>query len=248
MNVRFGALSNVYGKPAQRDGYSFMPANVELDGSSFSLDYRLSDQFGDLLPPALRSPISEGIDAAWVRARIPNIFGFTPDPAEIEKSLLYSGFVAVTEDRSVCYPFLCTDHYGRAALMFSNDGPEEAGHCRCILGSLGPGPRRPDGFRGASLPPGCDDVAKLWLPGRSGVLRRVGRIVRRLGLDPAFPCPETLGPDPAYRLQKRWVQTQPTDWSYPISIFGLRSWSNALVEYDQWHPEAVKKSGKLFPT
>jgi hypothetical protein len=126
MDVRYGALSDVYGKPARRDGYTFMPAHVELDGSSFSLEYRLSDQLGDRLPPALRLPVSQGIDAAWVRARIPNVFGFTPEPAEIEKSLLYSGFVAVTEDRSVCYPFLCTDHYGRAALMFSNDGPEEA--------------------------------------------------------------------------------------------------------------------------
>jgi hypothetical protein len=126
MDVRYGALSNVYGKPARYDGYTFMPAHVELDGSSFSLDYPLSDQPGDLLPPALRLPVSQGIDAAWVRARIPNVFGFTPEPAEIEKSLLYSGFVAVTKDQSVCYPFLCTDHYGRAALMFSNDGPEEA--------------------------------------------------------------------------------------------------------------------------
>jgi hypothetical protein len=80
-----------------------MAAVVELDGSSFSLDYGLSDYLADRLPPTLRLPVSQGIDAAWVRARIPNVFSFTPEPAEIEKALLYTGFVAVTEDRSVCY-------------------------------------------------------------------------------------------------------------------------------------------------
>ena len=125
MDVRYGALSNVYGTPARRDGYTFMPAHVELDGSSFSLDYLLSDQLGDLLPPALRLPVSQGIDAAG-SSPYPKCLRLHARPAEVEKSLLYSGFVAVTEDRSVCYPFLCTDHYGRAALMFSNDGPEEA--------------------------------------------------------------------------------------------------------------------------
>jgi hypothetical protein len=34
MDVRYGAFSNVFGKPARRDGYTFMPAHVELDGSS----------------------------------------------------------------------------------------------------------------------------------------------------------------------------------------------------------------------
>jgi hypothetical protein len=124
MEVRYGALLNVYGTPARSGGYTFMAAYVELDGGSGSLDYRLRDQFGDMAPPALRYPIRQGFDAAWVRARIPNIFGFTPGPAEIEKALLDLGFVAVTGDGSVCYPFFCMDHYGETALLFSDLGPE----------------------------------------------------------------------------------------------------------------------------
>jgi hypothetical protein len=126
VEVRHGTLLNVYGTPAQHGGYTFMPAYVELDGHSFSLDYRLCDHFGIQVPPPLLNPIRQGFDAAWVRARIPGLFGFTPEPAEVEKALLYVGFVAVTEGGAVCYPFICTDHYGKSALVFSDDGPEEA--------------------------------------------------------------------------------------------------------------------------
>jgi hypothetical protein len=116
---------NVYGTPTHSGGYTFMPADVELEGSSFNIDYRLCEHFADGVPPVLRHAVNQGIDAAWVRARIPECFGFTPEPAEIEKSLLYIGFAAVGQDRSVCYPFLCTDQYGKSALMFSDKGPEE---------------------------------------------------------------------------------------------------------------------------
>ena len=80
MEVRHGALLNVYGAPARSGAYVIMPAYIELDGGSSSLDYRLCDQLDLLMPPALRYPIDQGFDAAWVRARIPNIFGFTPGP------------------------------------------------------------------------------------------------------------------------------------------------------------------------
>jgi hypothetical protein len=103
-----------------------MPADVELDGQSFRLDYRLLDHVWAQAPPVLREPVEHGFDAAWVRARIPNVFGITPEPARAEKALLEVGFVAVTEGEPVCYPFVCTDHYGRSALMFSREGPKEA--------------------------------------------------------------------------------------------------------------------------
>lgn len=125
MRVRHGTLLNVYGKPARHGGWTFMPAYVELDGSSFTLDYRLRDEIAGHIPPVLRLAIEQGIDAAWVRARLANVFGFTPDPAEVEKALLYAGFVAVPEGEDVCYPFVCTDHYGKSSLMFSDGGPEE---------------------------------------------------------------------------------------------------------------------------
>jgi hypothetical protein len=126
MDVLHGVLLNIYGTPVQGNGFTFMPADVALAGDAFSLEFRLCDHLEGRLPPALGIPVKEGIDAAWVRARIPGTFGFTPEPAETEKALLYAGFVAVTEDRSVSYPFVCTDHYGRSALMFSEQGPEEA--------------------------------------------------------------------------------------------------------------------------
>jgi hypothetical protein len=102
-----------------------MPAYVELDGGSFSLGYRLCDHLGSQVPPVLRFPVKEGFDVAWVRARIPRLFGFTPEPSEVEKALLYVGFAAVTTDGSVCFPFFCSDHYGKSALMFSDAGPAE---------------------------------------------------------------------------------------------------------------------------
>lgn len=126
MEVRFGTLRNVYGVSSSRDGFAFMPADVTLDGTSFSLAFELAEHLGDSAPPILRQPINALFDAAWVRARIPNVFGFEPEAADVEKALLFEGFVAVTEDRSAAYPFVCTDHYGKSSLMFSDAGPEEA--------------------------------------------------------------------------------------------------------------------------
>ena len=102
-----------------------MLANVMLDGSVFGLDYRLCDHVSGGEPPVLQHPLEGGFDAAWIRARIPNIFGFTPEKAEVKKALLDIGSVAVPEGGAVCYPFDCTDHYGRMGLKFSDAGPEE---------------------------------------------------------------------------------------------------------------------------
>jgi hypothetical protein len=124
--VRHGTLLNVYGRPAKLGGYTFLPADLQLDGRSFDLEYRLCDHFVAPAPPIVRIPIEQGFDAAWVRARLPSLFGFTPELAEVEKSLLYAGFVAVPEGESFCYPFISTDHYGRSALMFSDAGPGDA--------------------------------------------------------------------------------------------------------------------------
>lgn len=126
MDVRFGTLGNVYGVPASRDGITLMPADVALAGSAFSMSFELADHLGELPPAILRLPVKERFDVAWVRARIPSVFGFEPDAAGVEKALLYAGFVAVTEDRSAAYPFVCVDRYGRSALMFSDEGPEDS--------------------------------------------------------------------------------------------------------------------------
>src|SRR4051794_3954239 len=85
VEVRHGTLLNVYGRPVRHGGYTFMPADVALDGGSFSFDYRLGDHLSASVPLLLRRPVKDGFDAASVRARIPGLFSFTPDVAEVKK-------------------------------------------------------------------------------------------------------------------------------------------------------------------
>jgi len=125
MRVQFGMLQSVFGQPVTHAGFTFVPAAVELDGNGFSADFDLRDVVGERPPAILASPIEHQYDAAWVRARLPRVFGFTPELAEVEKSLLDVGFVAVAAGSSVGFPFICTDYYGRTGLMFSPDGPEQ---------------------------------------------------------------------------------------------------------------------------
>jgi hypothetical protein len=70
-------------------------------------------------------PIEQQYDAAWVRARLPRVFAFTPELSGVEKSLLDAGFVAVAAGTSIGFPFVCTDNCGRTGLMFSSDGPDQ---------------------------------------------------------------------------------------------------------------------------
>jgi hypothetical protein len=125
MRVQFGHLQDVFGKPGTHDGFTFVPAAVKLDGDGFSTDYYLRDLAGDRLPMILAQPIERQYDAAWVRARLPLVFGFTPELSEGENSLLNVGFIAAAAGSSVGFPFLCTDYYGRTGLMFSEEGPDE---------------------------------------------------------------------------------------------------------------------------
>ena len=124
MEIRYGTLMDIYGTKATCPGMTFVPAEVELAGRSFASDFRLRDQPRDQLPLVVRQVVDGGYDAAWVRARIPRVFQFTPPPAQMEKALLDVGFVAAMEQADVGIPFVCTDHYGRTALMFSDDGPD----------------------------------------------------------------------------------------------------------------------------
>lgn len=125
MRVQFGELQNVFGKPATHGDFTFVPAAVELDGNGFSTDFHLRDVAGERPPAILARPIEQQYDAAWVRARLPCVFGFTPQLSEVEKSLLDVGFVAVAVGTSIGIPFICTDYYGRTGLMFSPDGPDQ---------------------------------------------------------------------------------------------------------------------------
>jgi hypothetical protein len=125
MHVQFGTLQEVFGTPTTHQGFTFVPAAVELDGNGFSTDFHLRDSVGRRPPKILARPIERQYDAAWVRARLPRVFGFTPELSEIEKSLLDVGFVAIADGSGVGFPFICTDYYGRTGLMFSRKGPDQ---------------------------------------------------------------------------------------------------------------------------
>jgi hypothetical protein len=125
IRVQFGTLQNVFGKPARHDGFTFVPAAIQLDGESFSMGFYFRDLAGDRPPAILVRPIEFQYDAAWVRARLPRVFGFTPELSEVEKSLLDVGFLAVASGSAIGLPFTCTDYYGRAGLMFSPNGPDQ---------------------------------------------------------------------------------------------------------------------------
>src|SRR5688572_27853953 len=125
MRVEFGSLQNVFGRPAVQDGFTFVPAAVELDGNGFSTEFYLRDSAGQRPPAILARPIEQQYDAAWVRARLPLVFGFTPELSEVEKSLLHVGFVAVAQGNVIGFPFICADYYGRTGLMFSPNGPDQ---------------------------------------------------------------------------------------------------------------------------
>jgi hypothetical protein len=102
MRIEFGTLQDVCGKAVVHGGYTFVPAEVKLAGNGFSHGFHLRDAVGAPPPAILANPIEAQYDAAWVRARLPRVFGFIPGDSDVEK----------------------TDYYGRTGLMFSPEGPD----------------------------------------------------------------------------------------------------------------------------
>jgi len=121
-DICYGELIDVYGRSAKSKGVTFVPARIQLNGTMLSSGHDFEEH-----PRIPRGCIPKLADAAFVRARIPCVFGYTPTyDEEQEKSLLSDGFVAVLPDGKTAIPFECTDYYGRSSLMFSSDGPEES--------------------------------------------------------------------------------------------------------------------------
>jgi hypothetical protein len=120
--IRYGELIDTYGHPAASKSVTFVPALIRLNGTMFSPGHYFDEH------PAMPTDcIPDHADAAFVRARIPCIFGYTPTyHEEHEKSLLSDGFVAVLPDGKTSIPFECSDYYGRSSLTFSSDGPDES--------------------------------------------------------------------------------------------------------------------------
>jgi hypothetical protein len=118
--VVYGKLLNVFGRPAEQDGLKFLVAAVDLDGPSGAQEHRLREHPGFQAV----TNIPNEYDVAFVRARIPRLFGFTPQKAQHEKSFLDEGFVCVFPEYE-CIPFLCCDHYGFTTLWFQDDVPDD---------------------------------------------------------------------------------------------------------------------------
>jgi hypothetical protein len=125
IRIQFGVLQNCFGKPTTYGGFTFVPAAVKLDGNGFSIEFYLRDSAGERPPAILTRPIEQQYDVAWFRARLPRVYGFTPERSDVEKSLLDIGFVAVAAGGSVGVPFVCTDYSGRTGIMFSPQGPDQ---------------------------------------------------------------------------------------------------------------------------
>jgi|HubBroStandDraft_6_1064221.scaffolds.fasta_scaffold45359_4 hypothetical protein len=118
--VVYGELLNVFGRPVEQDGLKFLNAAVDIGGSSGATEHRLREH------PSFKTAtnIPFEYDVAFVRARIPRLFGVTPRQVEVEKAFLDEGFVGLFED-SECIPFLCCDVYGFTTLWFGGKVPDE---------------------------------------------------------------------------------------------------------------------------
>lgn len=125
MKVRHAKLHDVTGRPAKHGGFTIMPAEVELDGVMFEPSFRLNELPADCVPPVLRVPIERQFDVAWVRARLPVVFGCAPEPSEREKTFLLQGFVAVPDGADEGIAFQCSDYYGKTSLTFSQTEDDE---------------------------------------------------------------------------------------------------------------------------
>jgi hypothetical protein len=124
MQVRFGSLDELLGRRVAEGDWTFIACVGKPDGTSFSFTHQLAEHTeASQAPLSLRDPLVEGYAAAWVRGRLPIVFGHEPAPPEVEKTLLHETFAAARGGEA--FVFHCADHYGRTALLFSDDGPAE---------------------------------------------------------------------------------------------------------------------------
>lgn len=101
--VVFGKLLNVFGRPAEQDGLKFLNAAVEVAGASGEREHRLREHPG--FKTAINIPLE--YDVAFVRARIPRLFGVTPAPAEVEKAFLDEALFASLKTQNA-FPFFAS--------------------------------------------------------------------------------------------------------------------------------------------
>ena len=119
MKVRHAKLLDVIGRAEKWAGLTFVPAEVSLDGSSFSPSFPLAAALLERVPPILLAAVAGQYDAAWVVGRLPRAFAVKPDLNPCEKTLFQAGFVALPDGSDEALAFYCCDFYGETSLMFS---------------------------------------------------------------------------------------------------------------------------------
>ncbi len=118
MKIRFGTLDTPLGRKASRDGFVFLACVGDSLGTTFEREWKLESYLQDKATPhVLKHLLREGSDAAWVRARLPRVFGYAVTDPEVEKTLFWETFVAVRGEDAVM--FTCADYYGRTGLSFA---------------------------------------------------------------------------------------------------------------------------------
>jgi len=123
------SVGALLGEPAAHAGFVFQAAELKLAPERGPLEFLLCEFAGAAKggpPAALQLAFEKQYDAAWVRARLPRVFGFTPEfVEEVESALLDVGFIATAEDGRTM-AFVCADVHGRAGLRFPAAPTEES--------------------------------------------------------------------------------------------------------------------------
>jgi hypothetical protein len=131
-----GELLDVRGPSRRVCAWHFVPADIELEGSSWSPECPLADQ-----PEAaascdeLRGLGPRRLDAIWVRSRVKALFAVDSPPEEgrPEKSLMHFGFAAAQHERpDVSYVFECSDYSSASPSLIMQPVPPSAlrsGNC-----------------------------------------------------------------------------------------------------------------------
>lgn len=128
VDVQYGSLNQIFSRSCRHGDWSFIIADISLEGNGFTSEYNLRDVVPpEKFTPEVRELIAHKNDAIWVQARILKEFDWTVSPSEerMEKTLMEFPFLAASTDCStdgetvLAYPFICTDYYGRSNLIFS---------------------------------------------------------------------------------------------------------------------------------
>jgi hypothetical protein len=140
IEIKGGWFHQILAPSVQQGEFTFVPVLGDLGGALEIAPYRSDEQLSRyplsdyLMGRPLRileevqDLFEDSIDALWVRARIPAIFGsdFLVSPAipDYKYRLIEQTFMACelqSKDEWVAYPFICEDHNLCAGLRFNPD-------------------------------------------------------------------------------------------------------------------------------